>query len=104
MEPQHHPLLVVALGRPAELKRQVDRQLRLELTFAPEQPPRLPAAWPVHELDAGRWLVYVPREAGTAVFTQIDLAGLEDFRLHSATLEDLYLHFATGVGAPERTA
>ena len=33
---------LVALSRPSELKRQVDRMLRLELFFSPETPPTLP--------------------------------------------------------------
>ena len=33
---------LVALGRPADLKRAVDQKLRLELFFSPERPPALP--------------------------------------------------------------
>lgn len=84
---------LVALGRPAELKQQVDNQLRLELFFPPSEPPPLPPHLPVQQLDAGRWLVYVSPAEVTAVLSTLDLSRLDDFRLHSATLEDLYLHY-----------
>ena len=89
---------LVALGKPSELKRQVDNQLRLELFFSPQSLPPLPANLRRHELDAGRWLVYLRKEEATAVLQTLDLTQLDDFRLHSATLEDLYLHYVNGEG------
>jgi ABC-2 type transport system ATP-binding protein len=85
---------LVALGKPEELKREIDRQLRLELFFAPDQPPQLPAGLTPLLLDAGRWLVYVDRREAGPLLQQLDLAHIQDFRLYSATLEDLYLHYA----------
>ncbi|MCA9936381.1 MAG: ABC transporter ATP-binding protein [Ardenticatenaceae bacterium] len=87
---------LVALGKPSDLKRQVDNQLRLELFFPPQSPPPLPANLRCHELDAGRWLVYLRKEEATAVLHTLDLTQLDDFRLHSATLEDLYMHYVNG--------
>lgn len=85
---------LVALGKPSALKAQIDQQLRLELFFDPERPPQLPAGLTPIRLDVGRWLLYLPRNEATAVLQSLDLAHLYDFRLYSATLEDLYLHYA----------
>ncbi|RIK41883.1 MAG: ABC transporter ATP-binding protein [Chloroflexi bacterium] len=92
-----HAGKLVALGKPGELKQQVDQQLRLELFFTPDQPPVLPAGLTPHALDAGRWLVYLERRQAGAVIRQLDLAQIHDFRLYSATLEDLYLHYANDI-------
>jgi len=89
---------LVALGRPSDLKKRVVQQLRLELFFPPESPPTLPDDLVPLRLDAGRWLVYVDRSrfdksrAGE-VLDLLDLEHIDDFSLHSATLEDLYLYF-----------
>ena len=85
---------LVAVGRPADLKQQVDRTLRLELFFAPDAPPILPATVQPIVVDAGRWLVYVERDAAAELIQRLDLQRLHDFRLYTATLEDLYLHYA----------
>ena len=86
---------LAALGKPSELKRLVDRKLRLEVFFSPEAPPDLPAGLARHELDAGRWLVYLDREQAASVLDRLGKEQIDDFRLYSATLEDLYLHYAT---------
>jgi ABC-2 type transport system ATP-binding protein len=85
---------LVALGRPADLKRQVDDRIRLELFFAPDAPPCLPEGLPVHALQPGRWLALLRRDQAVAVLNSLDLSQVDDFRLYSATLEDLYLHYA----------
>ncbi|MEZ4832611.1 MAG: AAA family ATPase [Caldilineaceae bacterium] len=51
---------LVALGRPSDLKRQIDQQLRLEIFFA-STPPALPDGLTPQQLDVGRWLVYPER-------------------------------------------
>jgi ABC-type multidrug transport system ATPase subunit len=86
---------LVAIGRPSELKRLVDHQLRLELFFSPEMPPMLPAELVYHQLELGRWLVLLERDQISAVLQQLPLNQIDDFRLYSATLEDLYLYYAT---------
>jgi ABC-type multidrug transport system ATPase subunit len=85
---------LVAMGKPAELKRQVDEKLRLELFFAPDDPPQLSAELQPHVLDSGRWLIYLERNQAGAVIQSLDMHAIHDFRLNSATLEDLYLHYA----------
>ncbi|MEZ4725627.1 MAG: ABC transporter ATP-binding protein [Caldilineaceae bacterium] len=85
---------LVAVGRPSELKKQVDQQLRLELFFPPERPPHLPAYLPHRQLQPGRWLAWVERREVGQVLNGLNVEELDDFRLYSATLEDLYVHYA----------
>jgi ABC-type multidrug transport system ATPase subunit len=89
---------LVAVGSPAVLKRAVDRKLRLELLFSPDAPPRLPAGVEVFAIQPGRWLVYLDWQGSPQTLStfldQFDLSQVDDFRLYSATLEDLYLYYA----------
>ena len=85
---------LVKEGRPSHLKREIDEGLRLELFFAPQKPPKLSADFAYHEIEAGRWVVYLEREQVSQVLAELDLSIIDDFRLYSATLEDLYLHYA----------
>ncbi len=85
---------LVALGWPSELKQQIAQQLRLELFMAEGSRPQLPPHLPLHELDRGRWLVYLHREEVSVTLNALDLNKVDDFRLYSVTLEDLYLHYA----------
>lgn len=87
---------LVALGRPSELKQKIAHQLRLELFFGEGTRPQLPAHLQVHELDRGRWLIYLHREEVNATLNSLNLSDIDDFRLYSVTLEDLYLHYAGG--------
>jgi ABC-type multidrug transport system ATPase subunit len=87
---------LVAVGRPSELKRQVDRMLRLELFFSPEAPPpSLPPGLTCYPLAAGHWRVLLAWHQVSSTLTCLNLEQVDDFRLYSATLEDLYLHYAT---------
>ena len=97
---------LVAVGRPSQLKAHIDRKLRLELFTAADTPPQLSAGGdglqPVR-LDAGRWLVYLEREQAGQVIDSLDMRQVDDFRLYSATLEDLYLHYAKTAALPDPT-
>jgi ABC-type multidrug transport system ATPase subunit len=86
---------LVAVGRPSELKEAVDRKLRLELFCELGAAPRLPAGLEVHPLGPGRWITWVDRSEVEQVLVHLDVEQLDDFRLYSATLEDLYVHYAT---------
>lgn len=86
---------LVALGKPGALKQQMDQHLRLELFFPPHAPPPLPPDLTPQELDAGRWLVYLRRPQLEQVMRVVEQSQVDDFHLYSATLEDLYLHYAT---------
>ncbi len=85
---------LVALGEPRELKRQLDQQLRLEISCPPDTTPVLPPDFGPQQVDAGRWLMYVPRQQLDRVLSSLEQNQIDDFRLHSPTLEDLYLHHA----------
>ena len=85
---------LVAVGWPSALKQRVDQKLRLELFFSPESPPNLPPGLTCYRLEAGRWLVLLEREQMMAVLNCLNLEQVDDLRLQSATLEDLYLHYA----------
>ena len=86
---------LVALGTPVALKAQVDRKMRLELFFSPGISPRLPPGLDHHPLDAGHWLVLLDRGEIGEVLNTLNFDVLDDFRLYSATLEDLYIHYIT---------
>lgn len=92
---------LVALGRPSELKQQIDQQLRLELFFSGQNRPELPAGLMPHILADGRWLLYIAREQVATILATLDLQKIDDFRLYSATLEDLYLHYALANSSPQ---
>lgn len=85
---------LVALGRPSVLKQAIAQQLRLELFIAEGSRPQLPPHLPSHELDRGRWLVYLHRDEVNPTLNSLNLNEIDDFRLYSVTLEDLYLHYA----------
>lgn len=95
-----HQGRLVAVGKPGILKQAVDQQLRLELFFAPHRPPTLPAGTNPRELAPGRWLLYLERHQVQQTLDSLDLSQLDDFRLHTATLEDLYLHYANAQSQP----
>ena len=86
---------LVAIGRPCDLKRQVDRMLRLELFFEPENPPVLPAQLTCDRRSPGHWRIFLEWHQVDQTLNSLDLTQIDDFRLYSATLEDLYLHYAT---------
>jgi ABC-type multidrug transport system ATPase subunit len=86
---------LVAVGRPSDLKQSVDRKLRLELFCPPDAPPNLPPHLPRQEIRPGRWLILLDRQEVTAVLDRLNMSRIEDFGLHSATLEDLYVHYAS---------
>lgn len=86
---------LVAVGRPLDLKRAIDHKFRMELFFPPTIPPVLPVGLSHHQVEAGRWLVFLEKEQIPTILNWPGLSQLDDFRLSSATLEDLYLHYAT---------
>jgi ABC-type multidrug transport system ATPase subunit len=88
---------LVAVGRPSDLKQSIDQKLRLELFFTPEAPPLLPPGLYCRSLEPGRWLVLLERDQVQETLNTLNLGELDDFRLYSATLEDLYLHYAGSI-------
>ncbi len=88
-----HKGRMVALGKPSELKREMNQQLRLALHFDPASPPDLPGDLRPQELAEGHWLVLLDQDRVEATLSALDLSRIDDFQLHSATLEDLYLYY-----------
>jgi len=83
---------VVAIGRPVELKRDISDQFRLELTGT--RHPALPSWVQCAELEPGRWLAIISKTDVGPILADLDVHQFDDVRLSSATLEDLYLHYA----------
>jgi ABC-type multidrug transport system ATPase subunit len=92
---------VVGLGRVGELKSRIDQRVRLELFVKPERAEI--CAGVLLGLDSARqvkpnqWMVLVPREEAekeiSIVLNSIKLENLEDLRVQTATLEDVYMAF-----------
>jgi ABC-type multidrug transport system ATPase subunit len=91
---------IAAIGKSAELKSLVDQKLRLELFFSPGNPPCLLEGLTPIEIDQGRWLVYLDRSQVSSLLQNLELSQVDDFRLYSATLEDLYLYYANRQETP----
>jgi ABC-type multidrug transport system ATPase subunit len=92
---------LVVLATPGELKRQIADQVRLDVTLrlahvsdAEERLAGLPGS---RQVRPGRWEIVAPQERATALLPQVvQLVGIEaldDFRLITPTLEDVYVHF-----------
>ncbi len=90
-----HQGRLVAMGRPSDLKQALGQKVRLELMFMPENPPQLPPEIVCHQIEPGRWFALLDVSQVGPVLTGLDLSKLDDFRLLSATLEDLYFHYIT---------
>ncbi|HZU13306.1 MAG TPA: ABC transporter ATP-binding protein [Chloroflexota bacterium] len=89
---------IIALGTPGELKEQVDRRIRLEISLAPgaERPERdLALLGEVIPITDRHLVVLVPRgdveAAVSRVVHQIGLERLDDFRILTPSLEDVYI-------------
>jgi ABC-2 type transport system ATP-binding protein len=84
---------ILAIGRPADLKRDLSNQFRLELTGIRERPAALPAWVQCSEVEPGRWVAVLGRSDVGDILSSLDANQFDDIRLGSATLEDLYLHY-----------
>ena len=82
-----------ALGTPAQLKDGIARKLRVELEF--DVPPKLPPNVVPHEKAAGVWSLVLDRDEAKQLLADLDLHAINDIRLTSTTLEDLYLHYVS---------
>lgn len=90
-----HRAKMIALGRPGQLKGDLNQQLRLEVVFEPELPPQFPNDANPRHVAPGRWQVLIDHDAAPVYLEIINRTpSVEDFNLSTATLEDLYLHLA----------
>jgi len=83
---------LVAQGRPSALKAAWSLRLRVDVVFAPGHVPALPVGARPSEVAPERWQFTIARSEAL-VYTRLltEEAAVEDFRLSTATLEDLYL-------------
>jgi ABC-type multidrug transport system ATPase subunit len=96
-----HDGRIIALGTPGELKARVDQRIHLELTLSPDQThldSRIEALGESRRMTERQWRVRVPRDTveGTVqrVVRDIGLEHLDDFRILTPSLEDVYLEIA----------
>ncbi|MCP5051036.1 MAG: ABC transporter ATP-binding protein [bacterium] len=90
---------IIANGTPGELKSHIDDRVRLEFTFKPNTPEDQLATVRSFEnaiqLKPGKWQVFIPKQEVPSIYNgimkTIDIENLEDFRLMTTTLEDVYL-------------
>jgi ABC-2 type transport system ATP-binding protein len=94
---------LLALGTPGELKLRVDQRIRLDL--APKGDPE--AVRPLLEelghvvpKPGGRWTLYCERNQTRAtidsLLAQLTIEGLDDFRILTPSLEDVYMELSGG--------
>ena len=90
---------IVGLGRVSELKAQLEQEVNLELFLRPEAAEAaeqtletMPGA---QRLQPFQWKVTVERVGGEEaihrILSLVKLERLEDFRVHTASLEDVYM-------------
>lgn len=90
---------IVGLGRVSELKAQMDQEVSLELFLRPDAAPAAEAALQTlpgaQRLQTYQWTVSVDRTGGEEaigrILSLVKLERLEDFRVHTASLEDVYM-------------
>jgi ABC-2 type transport system ATP-binding protein len=92
---------IIALGTPGELKGRIDRRIHLDVMLAPGHEDRAPLLAGLGEamrLTDRQWAVLVPRErveqAVGRVVNEVGLQSLDDFRILTPSLEDVYLQLA----------
>lgn len=86
---------LVANGRISQLKQQLNQNVRIDLFTLDDSQPAIPPQFEQKRIGFGHWAVWADKEAVNQLINQLDLEAIADFRMQSATLEDLYLHYAT---------
>lgn len=94
---------LLALGTPGALKSRVDQRVRLELLVkseSAEQTKLLNSLGEVHALNRQHWVVLCHRDMARSaidqVLAQIGLDQMDDFRILTPSLEDVYLQLGGG--------
>jgi ABC-2 type transport system ATP-binding protein len=90
---------IVGLGRVSELKAQMDQEVSLELFLRPDTAAAAETALEImpeaRRLQPYQWRVSVERTGGEEaihrILSLVKLERLEDFRVHTASLEDVYM-------------
>lgn len=94
---------LMSIGTPGELKERIDQRVRLELLFKAEAGDPAALLEPLGEarsLSRQHWTVLVDRDAAqqviAQVMTHVGLTALDDFRIVTPSLEDVYLQLGGG--------
>jgi ABC-type multidrug transport system ATPase subunit len=94
---------LLAVGAIGELKARVDQRIRLELVLKPEYTAyreQLASLGEVRSLSEQHWIVLCHRETTREtidhILSQIGLDKLDDFRILTPSLEDVYLQLGGG--------
>lgn len=90
---------IIALGTPGELKDKVDDRVRIQVKFKNNTPKEqvdvIRNFDHADELDNGKWRVFIPKPEVASVYnrliSQIHIDHLDDFRMMTTTLEDVYI-------------
>lgn len=92
---------IIALGTPGELKARVDRRVRLDVVLAEGRDALAPLVRGLGEatpVTARHWQILLPREsvapAVDRIVNEIGLDALDDFRVLTPSLEDVYLQLS----------
>jgi ABC-type multidrug transport system ATPase subunit len=94
---------LLAVGAIGELKARVDQRIRLELILKPEYTAyreQLASLGEVRSLSEQHWIMLCHRETTREtidhILSQIGLDKLDDFRILTPSLEDVYLQLGGG--------
>jgi ABC-2 type transport system ATP-binding protein len=100
---------IIAYGTPGELKAKVDNRVRIEIKFKPHHSINpdefLKSFSDYKQLNTDKWQIFVPKSQISSVYNQIiskiSIEDLDDFRLMTTTLEDVYIHMGGGSNTDE---
>lgn len=90
---------IIAIGTPRELKDKVDDRVRILIKFKPGTPAdHISVVRQFNhssELDDGKWQIFIPKAEVASVYNRlinrISIENLDDFRMTTTTLEDVYI-------------
>jgi ABC-2 type transport system ATP-binding protein len=91
---------IIAYGTPGQLKSEVDDRVRIEIKFKPCHTYNFSRLFKSFEhykqIKPDKWQIFVPKNQMSSIYnrliTKIDLDQLDDFRMITTTLEDVYIH------------
>jgi ABC-2 type transport system ATP-binding protein len=100
---------IIANGTPGELKNMVDDRVRIEIKFKPNSPidPHefIKSFDDYKQLNTGKWQIFIPKKEVASVYNRIinkiDIENLDDFRMMTTTLEDVYIRMGGGSSTDE---
>jgi len=90
---------IIAQGTPGELKQRIENRVRIEIKFKNHIPLETQNVIyhfkDAKQLKSGKWQIFVPKNdislALNEIIQTIGVMNLDDFRVITATLEDVYI-------------